>query len=285
LIGVGLAVAVLLGRAAPPPLPAVPPPVERRAPAAAVAALLDLAHDPGGVVAFGELHQTRATATIRSTLGRFTDEILPVLAPHAAHLIVETWITTGRCGESEARVTDDVARTTERPAETENEIVKLLRRAKELGVAPHVLDIGCDEYKVLAGGGGSLDYEKLLTITNTHLERAIRQALALPRAPGRTLVVVYGGALHNDLYPDPTLARFTFGRAIFALTRGAYREIDLYVPALIDALAALKAEPWYAAWSRASRARAPGRSAARDDDAFLVRRSARSAIVIWGRGK
>ena len=92
---------------------------------------------------------------MRSALDRFTDEILPVLAPHAAHLIVETWMTTGACGESEKQVTEDVARTTERPAETENEIVKLLRRAKELGVAPHVLAVGCDEYRALAGGGGA----------------------------------------------------------------------------------------------------------------------------------
>ena len=108
--------------------------------------------DPGGVIAFGELHQTRATAKVRSAISRFTEEILPVVAPHASHLIVETWITRGNCGEAEARVTEEVARTTERPVETESEIMKLLRRAKELGVAPHVLDIGCDEYKVLAGG-------------------------------------------------------------------------------------------------------------------------------------
>ena len=57
----------------------------------------------------------------------------------------------------------------------------------------------------------------------------------LPRPPGRPLVVVYGGALHNDLYPDATLAKSRFGRAIFAFTRGVYREIDLYVPAMIDA--------------------------------------------------
>jgi hypothetical protein len=275
LIGVGVAVAVLLGRPGPPPPAAVPPPVEARAPAAAVAGLLDLAGHPGGVVAFGELHQTRATAKVRSALSRFTDELLPVVAPHAAHLIVETWVTAGRCGESEARVTEQVERTTERPPETENEIVRLLRRAKELGVAPHVLEIGCDEYRVLAGGA-RLDFEKLLTITNAHLERAIRQALALPRPGGRPLVVVYGGALHNDLYPDPSLARFSFGRGIYALTRGAYTEVDLYVPALIDALPSLRTEPWYRPWKKLSR---------RDDGAALVRRSARSAIVIWGRDR
>src|SRR5678810_301322 len=106
--------------------------------------------------------------------------------PHASHLIVETWITRGTCGEEEKHVTEEVARTTERPVETESEIMKLLRRAKELGVAPHVLDVGCDEYKVLAGEGGkagAVDYDKLLTITNQHLERAIGQSLLPARAP------------------------------------------------------------------------------------------------------
>ncbi len=102
-----------------------------------------------GVVAFGELHQTVKTAGVRSSIARFTDEILPAIAPRAAHLIVETWISRGSCGETEKQVTKDVARTTERPAETENEIVRLLRRAKELGVAPHVLDVDCHEYRSL----------------------------------------------------------------------------------------------------------------------------------------
>ena len=276
---VGLAVAVLLGRAAPaPPAAVAPPKVERTAPAAAVARLLA---DPGGVVAFGELHQTKATAHVRSALAQFTDEILPVVAPHAAHLIVETWVTRGTCGETEARVTQEIERTTERPAATESEIVKLLRRAKELGVAPHVLDIGCDEYQQLLGGAsGEVDYDKLLKITTTHLERAIRQALALPRPPGRPLVVVYGGALHNDLYPAYT-SDYAFGRAIFALTRGAYREIDLYIPAMLDATPALKVDPWFQAWASATKRRRKGDEAAD----FLVWRSPYSAILMLRRDK
>ena len=70
-------------------------------------------------------------------------------------------------------------------------------------MAPHVLDIGVRRIQGAggAGPGGGVDYDKLLTITNQHLERAIGQGLLLPRAPGRPLVVVYGGALHNDLFP------------------------------------------------------------------------------------
>src|SRR6478672_8105217 len=255
-VGLVAAAAVLARPAAPIPA-AAPRAIKEASPQAAMAPLLE---DPGGVIAFGELHQTRATAKVRSSLARFTDEILPAVAPHASHLIVETWITRGACGEEEKHVNEEVARTTERPVETESEIMKLLRRAKELGVAPHVLDIGCDEYKVLAGGGQSgqaaqVDYDKLLTITNQHLERAIGQGLLLPRAPGRPLVVVYGGALHNDLFPDPTLARYTFGRHVHAATRGAYREIDLYVPEMVDGTPALRAEPWYRTWQQAGAGR------------------------------
>jgi hypothetical protein len=263
---------VLARPAAPIPAADAPRAVKVASPRAAIATLLP---DAGGVIAFGELHQTRTTAKVRSSLARFTDEILPAVAPYASHLIVETWITRGTCGEEEKHVTEEVARTTERPVETESEIMKLLRRAKELGVAPHVLDVGCDEYKVLAGAGGAVDYDKLLTITNQHLQRAIGQGLLFARASGRPLVIVYGGALHNDLFPDPALAKYTFGRAVHAATRGAYREVDLYVPEMVDTTPALKAEPWYRAWQRAG-------GGASD---VVIARSARSTIVIFRRGR
>jgi hypothetical protein len=237
-------------------------------PAGAMHALLDHAT---GVVAFGELHQTQKTAGIRSSIARFTDEILPVIAPRASHLIVETWVSTGQCGQTEKQVTKDVARTTERPAETENEIVRLLRRAKELGVAPHVLDVDCHEYQTLVGADGAVDYDKLLTLTGRHLGRAVEQALALPRPDDRPLVLVYGGALHNDLAPTPELAKYSFGPAIGALTRGDYREVDLFVPELVDTMPALRAERWYAAWAK-TRA---------TEGTTLIRRQARSAVLLF----
>ncbi len=227
-----------------------------------------------GVVAFGELHQTVKTAGVRSSIARFTDEILPAIAPRASHLIVETWVSRGACGETEKQVTKDVARTTERPAETENEIVRLLRRAKELGVAPHVLDVDCHEYQSLVTSGGGVDYDRLLAMTGQHLGRAIQQALALPRPADRPLVLVYGGALHNDLAPDPELAKYSFGPAIDALTHGDYREIDLYVPELVDTYPALRVERWYSAW-RLVRA-LPGTT--------LIRRQPRSAVLLFEDG-
>lgn len=267
------AAAVVLGRA-----PAVPdpiPPAARLYPSAA-AAVGALLVDAGGVVAFGEVHQDAATARALSSLARFRDEIFPTLAPRASHLLVETWIARGDCGQAEARVTEDVQATTERPPETESEIVSLLRRAREAGVAPHILEISCDEYAALAGprdgGSGRVDYDALLTITTRHLEIAVRQAALLPRTPARPLVLVYGGALHNDLYPQAALARYSFARSSYELMRGAYREIDLYVPELVERLPGMRAEPWYRVWRRAPAG-----------EVVVIPRSARSAIVVFPR--
>jgi hypothetical protein len=268
------AAALVLGRGA-PPVPAPLPPVVRAAPSAAeaVAGLLGGA-GAGGVVAFGEIHQDAASAAIRSSLARFTDEILPVLAPRAAHLVVETWVARGDCGQAESRVTEDIAKTTERPPETESEIVRLLRRARAAGVEPHILEVPCDEYRALSGGAG-VDYDRLLRFTGRALAEAVRKAALAPRPPGRPLVLVYGGALHNDLHPVPELAPYAFGPEIHAFMGGAYREVDLYVPELVERLPAVRAERWYSPWRRAA-ARAPGR-------AMVVTRSVRSAIVVFPR--
>jgi hypothetical protein len=274
------AAALLLARPAPtPPAEVAPAPVTAPSAAAALSAWLA---DAAGVVAVGEVHQDAATRSTRSALARFTDDILPALAPRASHLIVETWMTTGACGKAETRVTRDIARTTERPAETENEIVRLLRRAKESGVAPHVLAVTCDEYAVLGGtrqargkgkASGAVDYDRLLKLTRRHLEAAIRQALLLPRTPARPLVLVYGGALHNDLYPARILGAYSFGPAIFDLLHGDYREVDLYVPELVERLPAMRAEPWFAAWRTQAQ-----------PATVVIPRSARSTIVVFPRG-
>ncbi len=99
-----------------------------------------------------------------------------------------------------------------------------------------MLDVGCHEYQSLITGSGGVDYDRLLTMTGQHLGRAIQQALALPRPAGRPLVLVYGGALHNDLEPGAELAKYSFGPATDALTHGDYREVDLFVPELIATL-------------------------------------------------
>jgi hypothetical protein len=194
--------------------------------AAAVRAALG-PHPSAVVVGFGEIHQTAATASIPSALRRFTEEILPELAVEMSHLIVETWMTTGRCGEAERGVTADIAKTTERPAATENEIETLLRRAASGGVVPRILSIACADYQAMRPAGQAVDYDRTLRVTERALESAILRALPDRRRP---FVAVYGGALHNDVHPNPLLAAYSYAPAVMTGTLGHYIEIDLVVP-------------------------------------------------------
>jgi len=252
-----------------------PPRAERFAtPEAAVTAALDETHFAGGVVAFGELHQTLATARVPSALKRFTEQIFPGLAARLSQLVVETWMTTGACGEAEKAVTAEVQKTTERPAQTETEIETLLRLAHDRGVRPGILTIGCQDYQAMRAGGG-VDYDRTLRVTagalETAIARALRAAATTSGMAGPRLVAVYGGALHNDLHPDPALAAYSFAAAAMQATLGHYVEVDLVVPEYAETSAAVKAQSW---WHPYRVARRPGAT-------VLVRRDSRSFVVIF----
>jgi hypothetical protein len=270
------AVAVAAALAARPAPDVAPPRAQRFAsPKAAIAQALSQA--VGGVVAFGELHQTLATARIPSALRRFTADIFPTISPRFSQLVVETWMTTGRCGEAERAVTADVERTTERPAQTETEIEALIRVAHDRGVAPRILSLSCADYEAMRGGGGGVDYDRTLRVTAGALETAILRALRPPHSDsalakdGPRFVGVYGGALHNDLHPDPDVAAYSFAPHVLGATLGRYVEIDLVVPEYGASSAAVRAQDWWRAYQRARR---PGAT-------VLVTRDARSFVLIF----
>jgi hypothetical protein len=268
IIGRMLALAPLLALVATTPAPALR---ARSVPSVAAAVEALLARQPR-VVAFGELHQTSATLGVPSSLKHFTDELLAVLAPRASDLVVETWVTQGKCGKTEEAVVADVARTTERPAQTENEVLTLIQRARAAGIKPHILGIACREYEAIYRKDG-VDYEALLRLTSEKLESGVREVLGRPGARDDRAVVVYGGALHNDLAPPPGMSAFAFGESLSRTVGGKYLEIDLYVPEYVARQKRLRAEPWYAAYRRAAR---PGQ-------AVVVERSLDSYVIVFAR--
>ena len=284
LAALAAAVSVAAAVAARPP-PIDRPLIGRRYPSLARAVDAALESDPI-VVAFGEFHQTLENRQVPSALRRFTDEILPPIAERFSHLVVETWVTTGRCGDNERAVTADIARTTERPATTESEIEGVIRAAAAGGIAPRILSISCADYAAMRpAADGAVDYDRTLKVTARALEDAVRRALAelrrlegdqalSPRSQSRSwarhLVGVYGGALHNDVYPDGALAAYTFAPALMVATLGRYVEIDLVVPAYVAQSAAVKAQAWWRAYLGARRSGA----------VVMVRRSPRSFVIV-----
>jgi hypothetical protein len=236
------------------------------------AALEELLARHPRVVAFGEIHQTTASLRVPSSLKHFTDELLSVVAPRASDLVVETWVTQGKCGKTETAVLKDVHRTTQRPVVTEDEVVTLIKKAKAAGVAPHILSVSCQEYETIYQGK-HVDYDALLRMTSEKLEAGIREVLARPGAHDDRAVVVYGGALHNDLAPAPDLSAYTFGESVSTSVGGKYLEVDLYVPEYAEKQKSLRAEPWYRAYRRA----------ARSGQAVVIERSLASYVIVFPR--
>jgi hypothetical protein len=226
------------------------------------------------VVAFGEIHQTTASLKVPSSLKHFEDEILSVVAPRASDLVVETWVTEGKCGKTEQAVMKDVHKTTQRPVQTEDEVVTLIKRAKAAGVKPHILSVSCKEYEAIYQGK-QVDYDALLRMTSEKLEAGVREVLGKPGTPANRAVVVYGGALHNDLAPAEGLAAYTFGESLSKTTGGKYLEIDLYVPEYVEKQKTLRAEPWYRVYKKVAR---PGQ-------AVMIERSLDSYVIVFPKAQ
>jgi hypothetical protein len=79
----------------------------------------------------GEFHQIVGSAKVQSALSQFSDGMIGALAGRASDLIVETWVEDPTCGKIARRAVEDVKTAIARPAQTENELLVLLARARD----------------------------------------------------------------------------------------------------------------------------------------------------------
>jgi hypothetical protein len=230
------------------------------------------------VIGFGEIHQSRADVKVMSSLRRFTAYVLPQLRDlGVSDLVIETWAPAGQCGAQEREVADDVAETTERPASTENEVISMIRTARAYDLRVHILAMGCEDYEGLFVEG-EVDYDRLLRV----LTRLLREKVDWVRAaqvkagivPPRP-IAVYGGSLHNELYPVEETAGYSYAPALSQALGGRYVEIDLLVPEFIEGDRLLGREAWYPAFLRN---RSP-------DRALVFERGPSSYVIIGEQGR
>jgi hypothetical protein len=232
------------------------------------------------IVGFGEYHERTGAPKVDSAIKRFTRELLEPLAIETSDLIVESWVTAGTCGAIEKQVVKDVKKTTERPAETENEVETLLQRARARGILTHALTITCKQYEEVFGGK-EVDYAKMLDLITRQLQAEAVDAWALRQrrraetpaeaVAERRLIVLYGGALHNDLYPRAGFEEWSYAAALQKLAAGRFVEVDLYVPEYIRGDEDLRKEAWYPGFLRQAGA----------DRVLLVERGPGSFIIVF----
>lgn len=223
---------------APPATPLPPHSIQPNLAAAVQSVLLDQHR----IIGVGELHQTEGGPQVVSTAQRFTDQVLPSLAPHTSDLVIETWVLDGQCGPQEVTVTAQITEETARPAVVEDQIARMARVAGELGVRPHALSLSCDDYASVQDAAGEVVYGQLLTVLTQKLQGFAEQAQG--REDVRMLL--YGGAVHNDVHPRESLAAYSYGPAVVAQSGPAYVELDLFVPELAAGIEGYAEEPWFA---------------------------------------
>jgi len=227
------------------------------------------------VVGFGEFHQQQETVGFVSTLERFSDTLLPALAGRTSDLIVEAWVSEGGCGASEAAVVQEVEQISKRPATTETENIALLKRARQLGLQPHILQMSCEDYERVHSGDAGLDYVAMLELVASRLAEKSKAVLAARGAQSTDkLIAVFSGAIHNDVEPSEDFASFAFGAALRDAAAGRYVEVDLYVPEFVLASESAREEPWFPLIERL----------ASPDHAALIERGPDSFIVLFPKG-
>jgi hypothetical protein len=199
------------------------------------------------ILGIGEYHELDGSPKVKSAIKRFTEDMLPLLKGKATSLVVETWMTNGRCGEAEKQATAEVKKVTQRPDTTEDEVTTLLNRSYENGLANHILVLSCDEYKSMLEKDGSLDPGKSLELVRRKVaEKAIEVTEKEEGGVAGKILILYGGALHNDLHPTDDWKDYAFGPQLSKTVDGAYVELDLLVPEYVEKDDDLVKEDWFA---------------------------------------
>lgn len=207
------------------------------------------------ILAVGEAHAQRGTEAIASSTKRFTDTLLPILAPRSSDVVVELWAPDPKCMKEVKQVASAQKPVTDVQASTnQNEYVTLGTKAKEGGMTPWLLRPTCDDFSMLADAGAD-GVGAMLGLVKRLTQAKMTQLYERNKtSPTPKVVIAYGGALHNDLAPPDATKEYSFGPELDRLAGGRYVELDLIVPEFVKKTPTWEKLPWYASFQAQSEA-------------------------------
>jgi hypothetical protein len=187
------------------------------------------------VLGLGEAHAQKAVPGVRSSAARFTAEMLPALEHLASDLVIELMVPPSGCEQkTKAAVQRKVDRITETQADTnQSEYLAMGDEAKKLGIQPHLIHPSCDDFRSLNAPGADPADAALRLVARLMRDAADKILARNAKAGVEKIVVLYGGAIHNDLEPSEAARPYAFGPPLVALTKGRYVELDIFVPELV----------------------------------------------------
>lgn len=201
------------------------------------------------VYAIGEYHAS-SPLDARAPLAHFTDDIVGRLSTWADDLVVEAWFDAS-CSPNDS-VQSQIQAVTKRPASA-TDLTQLGATTAKMPM--HGLPMTCIEHSSMLDAKGRVDFYRLLLMVTDKLRESTEALVKQGHS-----VIVYGGALHNDLYPRWALEELSYAAKLAKQT--SVLEIDLVVPEVVEPMKVLWQEPWYP----------------------LLARSGPDHVLLWERG-
>jgi hypothetical protein len=125
-------------------------------------------------------------------------------------------------------------------------------RAKESGVEPHVLYPSCEQFDRIVKAGPDSVFMMLDTIAVLTEQKAKAILVRNHKASDSRLVLLYGGAAHNDVAPRPGRESWSYAKNLQTFTKQRYVEVDLIVREYIKDTEVWQQLPWYPHFDKAT---------------------------------
>lgn len=198
------------------------------------------------VLGIGEAHAQKGSEGVLSTTARFTQQILPWLAPKSSDIVIELMEPDTKCLKTAEKVREEQEPVTQEQAgSNQNEFITLGTRAKESGVQPHVLYPSCEQFDRIVKAGPDSVFVMLDTIALLTEQKAKAILLRNHKANDPRLVLLYGGAAHNDVAPRPGRESWSYAKSLQSFTKQRYVEVDLIVREYIKDTEVWQQLSWY----------------------------------------
>jgi hypothetical protein len=207
------------------------------------------------VLGIGEAHAQKGMEGVDSAAKRFTERLLPAMKDRASDLVVELMLPPKDCKPAEQKVRTQQREVTKHQAESnQNEYVTMGDVARKLGVVPDALRPSCADLERTAKAGDDAIATMLENIARLAGTKAKELVARNQKLGADKMIVLYGGALHNDTTPKPGRESWSFGPELAKATGERYVELDVFVPESIQDTDAWKAMAWHAHYNPAAHA-------------------------------
>jgi hypothetical protein len=198
------------------------------------------------VLAIGEIHAQRGNDLKASPTRRFAT-ILPMFCGFSRHIVIELWTGRNDCGDHRVEDVHQAQKpVTSAQAETnQDDFLQLGNVAKAHHIQPHALVPSCEDLQAILSARAG-DIAKMLELTATRTADLAEELLKARPNPGREpYVILYGGAMHNDITPGEGREAFSYGPRLASSTKNRLTELDIVLREQIRDTESFRRFAWY----------------------------------------